>query len=234
MQGFELINAIKNDYLDVAKTIMQLDSCDINKQDQNGSTALTLACEKEYHDLVKILLNDKHCNANLMDKRGYTALLISIKKKNPNIFQYLMDSRKCNMNIPDIHGITPLMCGMIFLDLEQVQQIIKQGVDINAQDKLEGQTALMIAISQDKIDLVKLLLSTGKCNLNIQTLTKKGTAIMSAVHYGHVDIFKLLLHDSDLNIQDDIGNTVLLNAIFLRRKDFVKMLLIQVNVICNL
>lgn len=58
-----------------------------------------------------------------------------------------------------------------------------------------GQTALMLAVSHGRLDMVKLLLEAG-ADPNIQD-TDGSTALMCAAEHGHIDIVKHILAHPD-------------------------------------
>ena len=68
-----------------------------------------------------------------------------------------------------------------------------------------GQTALMLAVSHGRLDMVKMLLEAGA---DINTQDDDGsTALMCACEHGHVDIVKVLLAhpDCDPTIPDNVS-----------------------------
>jgi ankyrin repeat protein len=65
-----------------------------------------------------------------------------------------------------------------------------------------GQTALMLAVSHGRLDMVRLLVETG-ADMNIQD-EDGSTALMCAAEHGHTEIVKHLLSqpDCDASIVD--------------------------------
>lgn len=68
-----------------------------------------------------------------------------------------------------------------------------------------GQTALMLAVSHGRIDMVKGLLACG-ADVNIQD-DEGSTALMCASEHGHVEIVKLLLAQPGCNghLEDNVS-----------------------------
>lgn len=58
-----------------------------------------------------------------------------------------------------------------------------------------GQTALMLAVSHGRLDMVRMLLEAG-ADINIQD-EDGSTALMCAAEHGHVDIVQHFLSQSD-------------------------------------
>lgn len=97
-------------------------------------------------------------------------------------------------------------------DTGRVKSLLDAGADINAQN-LNGDTALMLAVSRSHADTVKLLLSYN-CDVNLTNVLRgyvdeNGTALHIAARLGNEDITQLLLESgADVNIKDKRGDTV--------------------------
>ena len=96
-------------------------------------------------------------------------------------------------------------------DTEEVECLVKSGVDPNSQDD-NGITALMVAAFYGHTGTVKFLIDA-KANLNLQD--KAGyTALMLTSISGFVDITTILINGgADLDLQDNNGLTALMHAI---------------------
>ena len=72
-----------------------------------------------------------------------------------------------------------------------------------------GQTALMLAVSHGRQDMVGMLLECG-ANVNMQD-EDGSTALMCASEHGHTDIVKMLLAqpDCDATLADNVSIIVL-------------------------
>lgn len=73
----------------------------------------------------------------------------------------------------------------------QVLQRLFSLADVNAKATQHGQTALMLAVSHGRVDVVRLLLQCG-ADVNVQD-ADGSTALMCAAEHGHVPIVRLLL-----------------------------------------
>ena len=76
-------------------------------------------------------------------------------------------------------------------DLTTVKKIILMGADINYQDKIKGNTALMVASHSGDYILVGFLLENGACPLIRNNVGY--TALSYAARNGHIEIGRLLL-----------------------------------------
>ena len=106
---------------------------------------------------------------------------------------------------------------------EEVASLIKLGVNINAREA-SGRTALMLAVEENQLNVVKVLLN-GKAD--IQAINKYGdNALFIAVNRGNSSALHLLLEaGAKLNSRDANGNTALLLATQKRNPKIVLALL---------
>ena len=74
--------------------------------------------------------------------------------------------------------------------------------DVNMRASQHGQTAMMLAVSHGRLDMVTLLQEAG-ADINIRD-EDGSTALMCAAEHCHVDIVKLFLHHPDINIRQQI------------------------------
>lgn len=78
-----------------------------------------------------------------------------------------------------------------------------------------GQTALMLAVSHGRLDMVKMLLEAG-ADINIQD-EDGSTALMCAAEHGHLQIVQHFLSqpDCDSSIVDVVSTHKKLNVLFI-------------------
>jgi hypothetical protein len=104
-----------------------------------------------------------------------------------------------------------------------VQNLLENGADVNATDKF-GNTPLMKAAENDRIDIVKFLIDNGADVDAMDTLGN--TPLIEAISGGHIDIVKLLIDNSaDVNIQEEESDTALMRAAREGYIDIVKLLI---------
>ena len=96
-------------------------------------------------------------------------------------------------------------------DLQTVQDLLTNGVEVNAKD-YDDKTPLGWAAYKGHTEIVKLILEKGA---DVNAKTNKGiTALMLAAEQNHMEIAKLLLaNDADINAKTtDNGQTALMTA----------------------
>ncbi|XP_043920262.1 KN motif and ankyrin repeat domain-containing protein 1 isoform X2 [Protopterus annectens] len=171
--------------------------------------------------------------ANMADGNGNTALHYSVSHSNFEIVKLLLDAAVCNVNQQNKAGYTPIMLAALAAveaekDMKIVEELFAKG-DVNAKASQAGQTALMLAVSHGRMDMVKALLVCG-ADVNIQD-DEGSTALMCASEHGHVEIVKLLLSQSGCNatLTDNDGSTALSIALDAGHKDIAVLLYAHVN-----
>ncbi|XP_022256931.1 KN motif and ankyrin repeat domain-containing protein 1 isoform X1 [Limulus polyphemus] len=171
---------VVEDHLDALEEFSnQLLSHVVNLTDNNGNTAMHYAVSHGNFDVVSVLLDSKVCDVTKHNKAGYNCMMLVS----------LTDVKN------DAHH-------------DVIQRLFHLG-DINSKATQNGQTALMLAVSQKNVKMVEMLLEAG-AEINLQD-DDGSTALMCAAEHGHKELVKLLLShpDCDLYLTDRDGSTAL-------------------------
>ncbi|XP_018592318.1 KN motif and ankyrin repeat domain-containing protein 1-like [Scleropages formosus] len=170
---------------------------------------------------------------NMADGNGNTALHYSVSHSNFEIVKKLLDADVCNVNQQNKAGYTPIMLAALAAvdapkDMRVVEELFSKG-DVNAKASQAGQTALMLAVSHGRMDMVKALLVCG-ADINVQD-DEGSTALMCASEHGHVEIVKLLLAQPgcDATLSDNDESNALSIALEAGHKDIAVLLYAHVN-----
>ncbi|XP_073084715.1 KN motif and ankyrin repeat domain-containing protein 1 isoform X4 [Manis javanica] len=170
---------------------------------------------------------------NMADGNGNTALHYSVSHSNFEIVKLLLDADVCNVDHQNKAGYTPIMLAALAAveaekDMRVVEELFGCG-DVNAKASQAGQTALMLAVSHGRIDMVKGLLACG-ADVNLQD-DEGSTALMCASEHGHVEIVKLLLAQPGCSghLEDNDGSTALSIALEAGHKDIAVLLYAHIN-----
>ncbi|XP_062920052.1 KN motif and ankyrin repeat domain-containing protein 1-like isoform X2 [Mobula hypostoma] len=174
-----------------------------------------------------------HFIVNLTDDNLNTALHYSISHSNFHIVKLLLDTGVCNVDHQNKAGYTATMLTSLATvktdeEVAVVMQLLHLG-NVNIQASQTGQTALMLAVSYGRTDMVKALLNNG-ANVNVQD-TDGSTALMCASEHGHIEIVKLLLAQPECNseLTDKNGSTAVNIALQAGQKDITELLSIHRN-----
>lgn len=110
-------------------------------------------------------------------------------------------------------------------DLEKVKAELASGKDVDAKD-IVGQTALMYAAEQGRLDVVKYLVENG-ADVNAQSDRRgRGTALIYASAANRITTMEYLLeHGADINATSTIDETALIWATALGHVKSVRFLL---------
>ena len=179
------------DYLDFIELEMSKELLGriVNLTDVNGNTALHYSVSHGNFDVVSVLLDSKVTNPNILNKAGYTCIMLI------SLAQIINDTHRA-----------------------VVRRLFSTG-DVNIRASQHGQTALMLAVSHGRLDMVQLLVEAG-ADLNIRD-EDGSTALMCAAEHGQTDIVKhLLTHpDTDIFAKDNDGLTALAVAMEAGHRD---------------
>uniref|UniRef100_A0A8C3X0D1 KN motif and ankyrin repeat domains 3 n=1 Tax=Catagonus wagneri TaxID=51154 RepID=A0A8C3X0D1_9CETA len=154
---------------------------------------------------------------NLADGNGNTALHYSVSHGNLAITSLLLDTGVCEIDHQNRAGYSAVMLAALTSvgreeDMAVVQRLFRTG-NINAKASQTGQTALMLAISHGRQDMVAALLACG-ADVNAQD-ADGATALMCASEYGRLDTVRLLLAQPgcDPALLDNEGTSALAIAL---------------------
>jgi len=168
------------DYLDALEAMSpQLIRLVANMADNNNNTAMHYAVSHGHLDVVSVLLDSKVADVQRQNNAGYTCIML--------------------LSLAEISSET---------QRQVVRRLFGMG-DVNVKAKQHGQTALMLAVSHGRLDMVNLLLEAG-ADINIKD-DDGSTSLMCASEHGHAAIVRLLLNhpECDTSLTDNDGCTAL-------------------------
>ena len=209
---------------EIVELLLTLKDIDINKRNKDGSTALILASQEDHEEIVEIFVLHPKIDMNILNNTGQSALHQAIYKGLPNIVELLLDRPILNDERKDIR--------------------------INIKTTSEGYTPLMLAVINNDLLILQLLLNINGLNLNkhftpanINEIDNKGnTVLMIAIQHAvdttdsvqyknYFDILKVLINIENLNINKKNSDTSALTlAVEKNRPDIVKLLIHVPNI----
>ncbi|NXF13678.1 KANK3 protein, partial [Smithornis capensis] len=170
---------------------------------------------------------------NLADGNGNTALHYSVSHSNFHIVRLLLDTGICNVDHQNKAGYTALMLAALAAveqedDMNVVRRLFSMG-NVNAKASQAGQTALMLAVSHGRQEMVEALLSCG-ADVNLQD-EEGSTALMCACEHGRAETVRLLLAQPTCNISivDTDGNDAVAIALEAGHSDIAMLLQAHLN-----
>ncbi|NXT94464.1 KANK3 protein, partial [Anhinga rufa] len=170
---------------------------------------------------------------NLADGNGNTALHYSVSHSNFHIVRLLLDTGVCNVDHQNKAGYTALMLAALAAveqedDMNVVRRLFSMG-NVNAKASQAGQTALMLAVSHGRQEMVEALLA---CRADVNLQDEEGsTALMCACEHGRVETVKLLLAQPtcDISIMDSDGNNAVAIALEAGHSNIAVLLYAHLN-----
>ncbi|XP_027763823.1 KN motif and ankyrin repeat domain-containing protein 3 isoform X2 [Empidonax traillii] len=170
---------------------------------------------------------------NLADGNGNTALHYSVSHSNFHIVRLLLDTGICNVDHQNKAGYTALMLAALAAveqenDMNVVRRLFSMG-NVNAKASQAGQTALMLAVSHGRQEMVEALLACG-ADVNLQD-EEGSTALMCACEHGRVETVRLLLAQPTCNVSivDSDGNNAVAIALEAGHSDIAALLHAHLN-----
>ncbi|KAM4629149.1 KN motif and ankyrin repeat domain-containing protein 3 isoform 1-T2 [Polymixia lowei] len=170
---------------------------------------------------------------NMTDGNGNTALHYSVSHSNFSVVGLLLDTGVCCVNKQNKAGYTAIMLAALSAvkeedDMAVVKKLFSQG-NVNAKASQAGQTALMLAVSHGRQEMVRALLDCG-ANVNVQD-DEGSTALMCASEHGRAEIVSLLLEQPgcDISIIDNDGSNALSIALEASHNDTAVLLYAHMN-----
>lgn len=144
----------------------------LNMRFENGQNLLHVACAKNFYGLVKLLIKFG-CNEFLRDNFGKTALHYASLNNSVSIVRYLVKKNTFKSKISYMDKTDTLLTEFL-----------------NEQDN-EGKTAIHIAVEQNYLETLNVLLSTGLANVNLMDVNAK-TPLMISFEKKFWNIFEIL------------------------------------------
>jgi len=219
-----LIYAVKNNEIGIIKELLTFPDIKVDLQDKHGNTALIYAVKNDKTKIVEELLKFRDIDVSIKPKFGQAALYYAVINNKDEIVEKLFDHPTIDKQLV-FHALIHSLKNDKDDLVELIVKKFKHTDAVNMGDNL-GSNPLIIAIEENKTNIVEKLLEFEKIDVNNKD--KNGnTALIVAVKKDNQDIIKLLLSDPriDVNNKDNNGNTVFIVAVKKDNQDIIKLLL---------
>lgn len=140
----------------------------LQELDNNSQTILhnAIVCNpKNLAKVVNVITNQRRVNLNQQDKDGRTVVMLAAKLKNSDVLK--MVTAGGNAHLADNEDKTALMAAAAYNREDAVKFLLKQGVKIDAKNKL-GQSAYYFAAQYDHKNIMKLLKKAGATEVPVE------------------------------------------------------------------
>ncbi|MCL2313315.1 MAG: ankyrin repeat domain-containing protein, partial [Firmicutes bacterium] len=187
---------------------------DVNLQNVNGDTLLTLATKKGYIEVVRKLLTNEKINVNSRNDFKETALILAIKEDLEEISKMLLTHGKINVNSQDRIGHTPLMLALKKRMKIASELILHEDTNFDLRS-CHGETIPMLILRKypkdNATDIVIKLLESGYIDVNLQDIGGHTLLMFAAIECYEKLLTKLLENQKiNINVQNYNGETVLM------------------------
>lgn len=198
----------------IAKLLIDF-GAEVDRGNDDGTTALMMAAYRNNNSLVKILL-EAGTDPNLQDDQGTTALEWAIRHQDLPMVQALLN-QQVRLDLTDGNGNLPLTLAIQKGNETIIEYLRKSGA-------LWDQDSWFTAVEQGQIGQVQLFIQAG---YPIAEVGEMGdTALHLACLEGHGQIVELLLQNQiPLDIANQAGDTPLILAIAQGQWGIVEQLL---------
>jgi len=176
--------------------------------DDDGNTALHIACQDGDEHLVLLLL-DKNFNPNLKNKMGDTPLLLAVFSQHKNIIEIFKKKQLKIKELKEYPYHRKPLNNIIFDEIIELEKNLKYNIenyniDINLKLPIgSGMTLLMVCAILDNVNCLELLI---KYKAEIDITDKYGrSALLRASGRANIRTVRLLIKEkANVNLASDI------------------------------
>jgi uncharacterized protein len=153
-----LIDAVAQGQRDLARALVQ-QGIDVNATAPDGTTALHWAARMASLDLVQLFLR-AGARPDATTRYGITPIHLAAQAGDAAVLEALLDAG-VSVETATPGGETVLMTAARTGRVDAVARLVGRGAEVNARERVRGQTALMWAVIEDHAAVVRLLLAHG-------------------------------------------------------------------------
>jgi ankyrin repeat protein len=202
-----------------------------NNDDLN---CLELALQENNNDIFLKILNSQS-NIDFVNKKNENILQYAVNLQNFECIEYILkkDAFIDLNNKENENGLSVLHLTIMHNNLHIMHSIINNNADINNTD-FYGNNILMYAILLNRVDIINDLINNDKINFNAINIDGNTALHILLKNKLEIDntVYETLIEHTDLEIQDNIGNTCLYYLI--KNKVFLKYQRLLENKLLNI
>ncbi|CAG2217454.1 ANKTM1 [Mytilus edulis] len=200
--------AARNNCVEAVKMLIQ-QGASVDVREAKQKTPLHVAARRGNIPVIKVLLDSDQCDVNAVDEDRQTALHEATAHKQEKTVQFLVQNG-ANIFATDINDFTPFFLSAAE-DMKDtmsyyLKTALRQGGTESEENLLhhedkEGNTALHLAVTNNKLQVAQSLLERGS-NVNGMNNCNQ-TPLSIAANNGDIQMVELLLkHKADVNVLD--------------------------------
>ena len=183
---------VREGQVSVVKELLR-GNASVDLADQDGATALVLACESGFVEAVRMLI-EAGANVDVTyTLQGSVWTLLSVASKRVDIVKELIKGG-ADVNAEAADGQTPLVFASRYGRADVIKVLIKAGAEVDRTSAARGAWPLALAAKHGQTDAVRELIEGGanvsKCNTF--PLSGDVTPVVLAAEGGHMSVLKEL------------------------------------------
>lgn len=148
-------------------TLLAVNGADLNLTNPiTGESPFFISVQRGFASVIKYFLSQPQVDFNKPNIKGETPLLAAANSGNFDNVKHLVEKGKVDLNFPNLNGDTPLMTlsSIGYGNQDIVLYLIQKGAKVELENN-QKQTALLGAIKNERIEIVKLLIENGKADV---------------------------------------------------------------------
>lgn len=218
-----LVDAMAERNTDLARSLLD-QGLDVNTARADGVRALLWAAHWDDGEAAEMLLG-AGADVNAADDHGVTALARASENASTSMVTRLL-AAGADPNIAQANGLTPLMTAARTGSIQIVTALLDHRAEVNAETATTHERALMWAVAERRLDIVRLLVERG-ANVH-STPQQLFSPLIAAARNGDIETAKVLIAaGADVNAAGGEGAQPLPYAIVFGQSAFAHFLLEQ-------
>jgi uncharacterized protein len=215
-----LLDAVKNRQWSLVPALVP--HVDVDARQPDGATALLWAAQWDHLPTAERLVT-AGADVNAANDYGVTPLFFAASNGSPAMTALLLKAG-ANADTSRLTGETALMTAARTGNVAVVQALLAAGADVSAREADMGQDALIWALAERHLEVVRLLLEH---RADTRGKTKNGfTPLLFAVRHGSLEAVRMLIaRGADVNETATDGTSPLLMAVVRGHVDIAELLL---------
>ncbi|OWZ20683.1 hypothetical protein PHMEG_0004858 [Phytophthora megakarya] len=220
-----LMYAVKGDFVELARYLVEKAGANVNEQNEMGVTAVYIACQDGHEEMVKFLVQEAHADVNLSNRTNHTPLHEAVAGGFIGVVEFMLRNGADKFAV-DKMGVTVWHEAAGNGSVDMLHLLVQHEVSLhpNQVDKVMARHPFHYAAVEGKADFLQALLEKKLVDVNFVDIDGC-TALYYAAANGHANVMQVLLRfGGDPNIVS-IRRSPLHCAVEWHRVECVKLLL---------
>lgn len=183
----------------------------------------------------------------LKNEEGEASLTLAVKCKSLSVINFLLNSNRVDIEQENQKRQTALIIAILDIEasLERdkiIDILLSKGANVNKSYGLKGNSALMLSINREDINIINKILKIEMLDVSATNLSKETALILTLKldinEDRRVEIFKALLNNKNmaniLNFRDNLGKSALIHSVSVKRPEILFLLTLKNNLDINI